>query len=465
MAFENKVFKKFFDDLYESKQSNNHLKLRVRVLANGEEIYVAEPKGLRVLRDYVNSIYDITTIKCAVPVTTYLDKIYPNKLKLDVEIKFVTTDYRGEDIKAPEHWVRKYRAVLADPVDPETIQADRNESAGYEKGMTAMSTFNLQLIDKYAYEMQYVECGGIYPSTKTDDLIRMQLSYRLQKKEKRKPLINKDFEEIRGVDIVPADNTANRMLFLPYGTRIVDVPFFLQKEFGVYNTDISSYYQMNYTTDNYYQSAKGGWWFVYPLYNFKRFDSAPRTLTVYIFPEKEIIDPEKSFTYYDKHLSVMATGKTAAADYSEYVFYEKGNGVVFSKSSELLDTLTRTENHRVFTQTSETKRSFITKERREQYNDIRPVPGHYTENPYKYASELSKNNLKIITLQWSNSMPDLLIPGMSTKICYLKEQQVVEKYATLLKVDIAYKKSKVNMADDVFTIHSILTFAVELNEE
>lgn len=465
MAFENTTFSELFDEIAYSKPDGNLFQFDARILADGEEIYVSEVVNVRTVRDYISGWYDNMVIKIKIPNTVYIREIYPKKLKLEVELKYEITDNLAERKNNPEFWLRKFSAKLADPVDTDTIQVDKGAVDGSEKALTAMSTVRLQLMNKVAYEMRDVTCGGIYPEANMGDLIRTHLSYKLTDSEQRKPLMNKDFEDVRGVDLIEVDNTDTRMVIVEGNTNIVDLPLYLQKHYGVYNTGVGAYYQTNYTHDDWYQSVKGGMWFVYPIFNFTRYDAAPRTLDVLIVPEKEMIDVMKTFTYYDKNMSIIATGKTAAADFSEYNFYKDGNGVIFAKSSELLDDLHKTEDNRVYVDIGQTKREFIVKEREDGNNRLKHVKGNYTENPFTYASKLASSHVKIMTVQWSNAMPDLLIPAMPTKIKYLKKGEIITKNAVLLQVDTVAKKEKGNMHDETYSNHCVLTFAVELTEE
>lgn len=464
MAFDNPIFNKMYEDVYLHRQASNNVKIHARVIADGEEFYIPDVVSLNVIRDYIGSYHDVTMLKLKVPVTTYISKLYPNKLALDVQIKYEIASNKGDNVSSPEFWIRNYKAIMVDPVDPETIVVDKEEPEGSDKAMTAMSVLKLQLIDKFAYSMSYVQTGGLWPSCKVEDLLKVKLSHKLQKKEDRKSLLNKDFTELRGVDMIPPDNGNPRLLYAKKGMYLPDLPYYLQEEFGVYENGLGHYYQMNYTVDDYYQSANGGFWFVYPIANFNRFQSAPRKLTVFITPEKEVVDPERTFTYYDKQLFVFATGKSAAADFTEYNFYNNGNGISYSKSSELLDTVTRTENNKVLTDIAQTKRTLMTLNRKDGINDIRVVGGVFTDNPFKHIAKLAQANCKVVTVQWSNSMPDLLIPGMPTKIMYLYKGEIVEKNAVLVKVDAVHKKVPINMLNDTHTIHSILTFIVESQE-
>lgn len=465
MAMEKESFKKLFDKIVDSKIEGNHFQVRAILYANGEPIEVLEVTSINVVREYIDAAYDTIMMKLTLPNTAVLDKVYPNKRKLEVMIRYEITDSSGNPLETPEFWIRKYRAMLASPIDPETIKVDKEEPEGSDKALSALSMVRLQLVDKIAYEMRRVTCGRIYQDVDMSKLIQAVLSHKLGEVENRKALLNKDFDSVRGVDIVDIDNPNTRTVIIPYDTTIFDLPLYLQMNYGIYSTGIGAYYQTNYTVDDYYQSVKGGFWFVYPLFNFKRYNTAPRKLDVLIVPEKECTDIENTFTYFDRNLSIIATGKSAAVDYSEYNFFDKGNGIVFAKSSELLDDLQVTEGNRVFTDVEKTMRSFKVKERSDGLNDVRAVKENYTENPYVYASKLASSFVKIVTVQWATAMPDLLIPGMPTKLKYLHEDEVVEKEAVLVKVDIANAPIKASYANQTFISHCTLTFAVELREE
>lgn len=461
MALEHITVSQLFEDVYKHRRSATTFRTEVRIIAAGEEILVPEMINLRTIRDYMNATHDVTLLSVQVPITHYIDKVYPNKQELMVEIKYKMSGPKGEKLDYPDIWIRKYKAILTDPVKPSLVQSDRQPVEGHVKAISSLYTIKLQLIDRIAYEMSFQQCAGIFPNSNVQSIIQTFLSYKLRRNEQRKPLINKDFEEVRGCDIVPCDNTQTGTHFIPSGTKVVDMPAYLQREFGVYNTDIGYYYQMNYTTEDFYQTAKGGWWFVYPLYNFTRFNSAPRTLTVFVLPEKESLDMEKTFTYFDKQLFIFTTGASVNADYTEYDFYEKGNGIQFHRAEEVRERWFKTENNRVYPDPQQTKRTASVYERKDNINDTRPVPGFFTENPYKYISQLSKANTVPLAVSWTNAMPDLIIPGMPVKVMFLNKSEIEEVDATVVSVDIINKKIRNSFVDDPYTTSANLTLLLD----
>lgn len=462
MAFENKIVSALFDDVYKHRRAATTYRMYARLIADGEEINVAEIVNRQITRDYINAYHDVTILKIQVPITQYSNTIYPNKTKLTCEIKFEMAGPKGERLKSPDIWIRKYKVILADPIDPRYVKSDKRPVEGSQKALSALLTLNLQLVDKIAYDMQFVRLGGIYKCN-PEDLIKTHLSYKLDKKESRSALVSTDFEDVRGVDVVPCDNTATKYMYIQSGTRMVDLPQYLQSQFGVYNTDIGYYYQTNYTISDKYQSVKGGWWFVYPIYNFKRFNSSPRTLTVFLMPESELVDSEKTFTYFDKQLFLFTTGSAGNADYSEYEFFNNGNGISFSRSEELLDTMYRTEDNRTYPDIEQTRRTLAVTKRDDKINDIRPVSGLYTENPYKHVTRLSKANCTPLAVNWTNAMPDLLIPGMPAKIMHLGDNGIEEVDAVLVKVTTIEKKQRNSLIEDPFTTSCTLSFLVDKN--
>jgi hypothetical protein len=48
-------------------------------------------------------------------------------------------------------------------------------------------------------------------------------------------------------------------------------------------------------------------------------------------------------------------------------------------------------------------------------------------------SKLAARDGSVIMMEWENSEPDLLIPGMPVKILYLEEDNLRETYGTLVK--------------------------------
>lgn len=462
MSLSNLAIKEHVDKIINGKQAPVNWEITAEIITPDEVFLVHNVVSRRVVRDYQNELGDSMMIVLDMPITIYRTHLFPNMRNLKISITWTLVDNKGVRQDAPEKYVRKYLAYLTDPQDALLMPSGMNQNIDDQMAIGNMFRFGVQCVHPSVKEMSTAEVGGIFSEATVSDMLLTHMSYGLGDSETKSKLNAKTYDMVRGLDLKPPSNEkVYKQLIIPAHTRLMSLPFLLQKKYGVYAGGLGCYFQTNYTSDDAYQEAAGGWWWVYPIYDYTRFETDERTLTLYLANPDEIADIEKSFSYFDKQLFVISTGRKVSTDYTEYSFHENGNGRVYAKSSELVDGLFEIKDNVAASLVDDTKKEVIIKEREDGINDVRVVDGYYTDNLYPQLSKLTSGIGKQLACIWTNASPDLLFPGMSVKVLHMVNSDVVEAYGTLVSVSYTEKTATDSIKDKSFITVAELVIQME----
>ena len=250
--------------------------------------------------------------------------------------------------------------------------------------------------------------GGILKNVTMEEALVTLMGYGLNGEQGTEALKRPEYRGLRGVDVVPPSNTKRyKQIVIPVGTRIVDLPNYLQSRYGVYSTGIGRFLQ-------------NGRWYIFPIKDFNLFTKRSRTLTIANLPEAEVPAIDKTYMMRGDKLYVAATGQVIINDESEEMFHRVANGLRYFPSSNLLDDMSTPKDNTLTTRLSETLKEFTISERRDGLNQAYFVSGLYTDNPFRMVSEASGILGRFFDVTWFKSDHSLLYPGMPVKLLFVK---------------------------------------------
>lgn len=453
MALERANIKAEWDILLTNNLPPVFWKYKAEFIIEGKSYYFTEIKSISTLRDYKDEYAESVYISAAIPVTAYRKLLF--KKKRDVRVKLTREQHRsdGISVRAPESKSRIYVAYLTDQVDQTLMNNSKEQVSDGAKDLESTVNVTLKLQEEVMQDMRLTEAvAGVYYSTTKYNLIKTLLSFERAEEEIKEALLEPEFRRVRGVEIHPCtDSSTHDWLLIPSGLRIVDFPQWLQFNEGVYASGMGYFFQE-------------GWWHVYPLYDYTRFTPDKKTLTVVLMPEDEVPTLERTYMYRSEQLWCLATGQKFAVDMSEYQHNNFGNMYKFFKSSELLDTLTDAVDNEVHTKLSSTERKVKLADRKDGKNNVIHPDRHFTDNPGKVTSKLIQNIGRHIVVNWDNADPELLFPGMPTKILYIENDETKSVMGTLLKADIISAPATESMTDTDFKSNVVMTIFIEPEE-
>lgn len=224
------------------------------------------------------------------------------------------------------------------------------------------------------------------------------------------------YEKYKGLEIYePIDNTNNfRQITFPSGTRLVDLPQFLQShnEYGVYASGIGSFYKQNY-------------WWIYPLYNTERVNTHPRPINIIRVPQNKIPDLDCTFYVSPTALTIISTGDADHQDHTDIHKQNVGVGQRMIMGDAIAgDTGYHYNNGRAITTRADSMQEYKLSNRRDG-NEYIPINPNPTGNLMVGLSENARNQGEMLEVEWRNGDTGYLEPGHPLTYQYFYDDDTV----------------------------------------
>lgn len=368
-------------------------------------------------RDYVGAFGDETTLVCSIPLGKYAFKIYPNRDHLRVTL---TKRYLIENTtKFNPDLPPEDETFVATLIEENSTSRDfqgkesKEEAALDIQGIIAVK---FQLNGASDKRLRRVSIGGIYRKFTVKDLIRTLLS------REAKGLNIDPKLKLSGVDIVePNNQLRHEHLSIPQGTKITDFSGFVQDRLGVYNAGMGSYIQ-------------GKWWYVFPLYDTKRFNKTLKTLTIIFLPKAKFPEIERTYRRNGDAVVVLISQEADFQFDNDINYLNQGNGARFTDIDRILETdkFGKTGGNKLVLDRRLNNNEFGSDYIQEKKTYAPVTQGRLTSNNHKYFSLLAARKGGLLRAQWINSDPTLITPGMVTRLIFMDRTVIREAFGTVL---------------------------------
>lgn len=373
------------------------------------------------MRDYTTQYSDEITLVAIVPSGQMAYRVHPSRNELEVTITGAPmAQHGGSSGKNRELGAQRFRAVLKSANDP-ALEASSRELLGE----TAMDLQNIevvefQLFSKAMEQFAMRSCGGIYRRTAVADLVRSLLLQQMAAVD-----VEDDYKP-RGIDMVdPVDAAIRDHIVIPHGTMVYDAPGYIHKHCGgIYSSGLSYYYQDDY-------------WYVYPTYDYKKFEEASRQLVVIQIPENKLPSLDYTYMVEGSVVSIIATGGLHLDDTSDIDKRSSGNGVRFADASKFFEGGVEVNGNKALMSRGKQNNEFISSKQKSGLNNVKMSEERISANTMYQASQLASKEGVHVQFVWQNCDPSLIRPGMQTKIYYYKDGQVRQMAAVVIGMQIA----------------------------
>lgn len=418
------------------------------------ELVLDDVKSMAIERDYAQDFSDKTMLNFMMGIGTYTNKVYPYKSKLTVEIVKRPIVVGSNDTLDPNQYATKevYRAVLVDQSSL-GLRAGSEMTSDEAKGDRSQRIqVQLQLIDPLLDAMRTKFISGIFEGT-WENILKALCRAKLRKEPWEKDVNlervhQRQQYELAGVDVVETDNTNDpKQLLIPVGTRIVDLPDYIQRKYGLYTTSLGSYIER-------------GEWYIWGLHNTKRYENSERTITVAMMDNGVLPATDNSYIVEEKHVKIVATGNIQHLDNTESTLQNLGNGVRYQDANKLMDGYAETIDGVTHISRGKNLREYLIEPREDNLNVIPYAKQRMTSNHYKELSELNERRGTIVAVKWENSAPDVLRPGTPSKLLYSAKDEVKSVEGILIGCVHAYAKESQRYTDQRVRCNSQLVFWV-----
>jgi hypothetical protein len=375
-------------------------------------------------RNYVEARGDERFITLAIPMGLWSKIIYPKLNILDITLVKIPI-YEIDDKENQEEEIEEIRYTAIPVPDSIPNLTGDNLQRFSIAALDTMDFFEVtfQLVDKGLEALKMVTVGSVFRRCKTEDVVKGILA---KERSKAKTITGKAVETI---DMVDGDNDDEiEHVLIPQGLPYLDVPFYVQQQCnGVYNAGMNIYYQ-----------NKG--LFVYPPFDTTRYDSADLKATILKVPKYSYSYLERTYRQEGDIVYIIGTSDSSFEDKSFINSRNRGDGIRFGDARFIMrDELLETKDNKTKIVRKDVNQEFVSKDKSDQpdYRQQLYVPlskEHMNANPFVQRSRLAHINGAMYQIDWQNSNPDVLIPGMMVKIIYMSKHEFRELYGVLTHV-------------------------------
>jgi hypothetical protein len=372
--------------------------------------------------DFIDARSELIQIRARLQPGIYFDQLvkYRDALTCQVIISSST-----------DRVMKEYVAV---PLTDKDVHAESNSTIANKTD--ALNTTNLvpyefQLIDKGYAKIRNIPVSNIYLMANVRDALMTIMEQGTQ------AIGLTGYDKYQGLELYePVDNVNNyRQIIFPSGTRLKDVPQFLQKhnEHGVYSKGLGSFYKQNH-------------WWIYPLYNTERVKTHPRPLNLIRVPQNKIPDLNSTFYVTPTALTIILTGKGDHTDHADIRKQNEGVGQRLIMGDAIAgDTGYHYNAGRALTTRADSMQEYKLSDRRdgEEWIPINPNP---TGNIMVSLSENARNQGEILQVEWRNGDTGYLEPGHPLTYQYFYDDDTVYVRRGVL---LGYRNDYIPVTSDV----------------
>lgn len=329
---------------------------------------------------------------------------------------------------------RVMKEYVAVPLTDKDVHTESNSNIA--NNTDALNTINLipyefQLIDKGYAKIRNVPASNIFMMANVRDALMTIMEQSTQ------GIGLTGYDRYKGLELYePVDNVNNyRQIIFPSGTRLKDVPQFLQNhnEHGVYSKGLGSFYKQNH-------------WWIYPLYNTERVKTHPRPLNLIRVPQNKIPDLNSTFYVTPTALTIILTGKADHTDQADIRKQNDGVGQRLIMGDAIAgDTGHHYNAGKAITTRADSMQEYKLSDRRngEEWIPIDPNP---TGNIMVSLSENARNQGEILQVEWRNGDTGYLEPGHPLTYQYFYDDDTVYVRRGVL---LGYRNDYIPVTSDV----------------
>lgn len=385
-----------------------------------EDIGVWDLNPIEHYRDYKSLVGETSRITFKIGLGDYTNRLYPFRDNLEFTLRRVPLE-RGSFRRKVNNpiTVTRYKAIFNPAHNPKVAGTDLQMNPSETLNINALVDVELELLDRSLEVLRVKSCSDVFAWQKGEDVIRSVLSQESQKiKVDGKPAVD-------AVDVFTADNKeAMPHIIVPDNVCLPDLPTTLQKDIGIYNGSIGTFFQ-------HYRGKKT--WFVYPLYNWDRFNMKGPKAIFYMVPQERYPGLDMTYSLEGDILKVACTAQHMYHDTAELSLMNKGSGVRVADGAAFMKKPARFKDGKIYADRAALNNENVAKIRKDGLN-FAPRAFNPSSNIFMQRSLVNENMMGQYDLVWENADDTLIFPGMPCKCVYLSQGQVVSTTGTILFV-------------------------------
>lgn len=384
-----------------------------------EDIAVWDLNPMITERDYLNNVGDTKIVRFKVPLGDYINRVHPFRDNLEFTLRRTPVKEINRKMKSDVQVVR-WKAIFNPKNNPPVGASDLQTLPLDDLNRVDLVEVQIELCSRAFEPFRIKTTKACFRNQDVNTYLNAILGY-----ESKQVLVDGK-PCLDALNIVPPDNgEVVPHITVPVGTRVVNLPTFLQEELGVYNRGVGTFFQI-------YRGKKT--LFVYPTYDTERFKGNEPRACFYAVPQEKL--PQMDRTYHEDGdiLKIAVTAQRTYTDSAEINMMNKGNGFRMAEARSFMKKPVSMTNDGPLGNRAQVNHELVIKNRKDGLDYAPVVQGGPSSNPYKQKSKIWQNMLGQIDLVWENADEELIYPGMPCRYVYLSQGKAVSVYGTILFV-------------------------------
>ena len=407
--------------IFEKARNDIRYEMTASIHTKDDDYKVYKVVSIDIVRDYTNNIGDDITIELRLPFGDYVKRLYPYRNNLELTLFRLPLSEYGDSVrKNKSRTSERFKAVFLPDQNPVVRASEFDNVDKFTLDISNLITVKLQLINRALEVLRIITVDGVFHNTANKDILRTLIS------EESKKLLIDGKPSIGGFDMVDPDNEeVQPQVLFPEGTLLSAVPTYLQERMGgLYTSGVGNYFQ-------FYD--KRTQWFVYPLYNTKRFDKEKgMKMVVYTIPRDRFPYVERTFLVNGNTLNVVATSDRKYADSAETDFMESGVGFRMSEARSFMRKFVKMTKEGPVGVRHLLNHEVGLREREDNLNYGPIADRDISANPFTQYSRIAAKDGGRINIVWQNADYQYLYPNMPIMVVYMEGDKVKKAKGVIL---------------------------------
>lgn len=265
-----------------------------------EDIAIWDMTPIATERDYLTQVGDTKVIRFKMPLGDYVNRLHPFRDNLEFTIRRTPLSEAGQKrkINTPISVIR-YKAIFNPKNNPPVGASDIQMYNIRDLNTIDMVEVQVELCHRSLEALRIKTTSGVYKDQYVDSFLKAVIGYEIsQVLVDGRPCVDV-------VSVVSPDNASlTPHITVPTGTRLVNLPTFLQHELGIYNRGIGTFFQV-------YRGKRT--FFVYPTYDTERFDGQEPKIVFYAVPQDKLPQLDRTYTVESNVVKVAVTAQRVSS--------------------------------------------------------------------------------------------------------------------------------------------------------
>ena len=417
------------------------------ITARKKNVEVLKILNVDIQEYYENHYSQTLTIDVLMGAGQYNNILYPGQDDISVNLirrSVAEAKLNDDGTIAGVNETTFYTGVLVDQGQHgiEASKQPANDTIALD--LSNLMVVRLQLKDKAEEQLRLLQIGGNYRQTTIELVLQAVMTDAIKKVEAIAQMIPKGIQLVK-----PDNNKIYEQICVPDGLPLVDLPGFLQKHYGIYNTGLSHF-------------VKDGIWYLFPPYDIERGSQAQQSLQISLVSKKHYPILNATFKVRGTSIMIVSSSDRRTRNITNSELGNKGNGVKYLNSDNLIGEVVDTSKpNKAIINSAKVVNEYVAFDRPDGVNNVPVAANGLSNNQFFELSKIASRAGTYLTMIWDFSDPKIISPGLLATIKYSINNTIREAKGVLVSAVHSVKLYDPSFVSRDYYTQTALTFFLD----